>query len=197
MKKLLSALSLMAITACSANYENYYLNDYIVTGNLQEKATTEIALKNVVYSKLLTDDEAVEQFGPTGDDFSIVFFEAENIGEDTSYFNFDNALIDNAETGRVKPLTRLSSLIKNKHIDLNDEDSYMNPFEDTEMEKNNFAYNLNQKTLKDFSLQPNQTQKGFLIFEKLKEPTSVQFTLSSGVSIYTTRVQSIKLDYED
>lgn len=197
MKKILSALSVIALTACSANYENYYLNDYSVTENLQEKTTTEIAFKNVVYARVLTNDEAVEQFGPEGDDFSIVFFKAENISDDTSYFSFNNAIIDNKESGRVKPLVRLSALTATHDIDLNDEDYYMNPFRKTEMLDNNFAYTLNQKVLKDFSLQPNEMQKGFLIFEKLKEPSSVQFTLSSGVSIYTTRVQSLQLDIQD
>lgn len=195
MKKILSALSLIALTACSANYENYYLNDYSISEDMQAKPTTQIALKNVVYARLLTNSEAVGQFGPKITDYTVVFFSAENIGQDASYFSFDNALLDNAETGRIKPLAKITN--KYKNIDLNDEDYYMNPFRKTEMEDNNFSYNLNQKILKDFSLQPNQTQTGFLVFEKIKEPSSLQFTLSSGVSIYTTRVQSIKLDIED
>lgn len=195
MKKILSALSLVALTACSANYENYYLNDFSIAEDVQSKATTEIALKNVVYARLLTNSEAVGQFGPKITDYSVVFFSAENIGEDASFFSFNNALLDNAETGRIKPLARIKT--KYKNIDLNDEDYYMNPFRKTEMEDNNFNYNLNQKILNDFSLQPNQSQTGFLVFEKIREPSSVQFTLSSGVSIYTTRVQSIKLDIED
>lgn len=197
MKKILSALSLVALTACSANYENYYLNDYVMSENMQEKSTTEIALKNVVYARLLTNSEAVEQFGPDGDNYTVVFFKAENIGEDSSYFSFDNALIDSDESGRIKPLVDLGQLTSYKEIDLNDEDYYMNPFRKTEMLDNNFAYALNDKTLKDFSLQPNESKKGFLLFEKLREPSSIQFTLSSGVSIYTTRVQTIKLDVED
>lgn len=197
MNKLLTAFSLLALTACSANHENYYLNDYAISENIQSKSTTEIAFKNSIYARVLTNDEAVEQFGPTGDDYTIVFLQVENIGEDTSYFNFDKALIDNNETGRIKPLVNTSSLTVSKELNLDKKKHYMNPFKKTEMEDNNFAYNINEKVLKDFSLQPNQTQKGFLIFEKLKDPSSVQFTLSSGVSIYTSRVQSIKLDYED
>tara|TARA_Y100001960_G_C14776413_1_gene883450 strand:+ start:1376 stop:1969 length:594 start_codon:yes stop_codon:yes gene_type:complete len=197
MKKVLSVLSLVALTACSANHENYYLNDYVISENLQEKSTTEIALKNVVYARLLTNDEAVEQFGPDGDRYSVVFLKAENIGEDSSYFSFNNALIDSDESGRIKPLVDLGKLNKYDDIDLNEEDDYMNPFRETEMINNNFAYALNDKTLKDFSLQPNESKKGFLLFEKLRDPSSMQFTLSSGVSIYTTRVQTIKLDIED
>lgn len=197
MKKLFTAFSLMALTACSANYENYYLNDYSIAENIQEKTTTEIAFKNSVYARLLTNEESIGQFGPKANKYSVVFFQAENIGENTAYFSFNKSIIDNAETGRIKPLIRLNSLTKNKELNLDKKKYYMNPFDDTEMEDNNFAFNLNEKTLKDFSLQPTETAKGFLIFEKLKEPTSLQFSLSSGVSIYTTRIQSIKLDIED
>ncbi|HAG52418.1 MAG TPA: hypothetical protein DCL21_01380 [Alphaproteobacteria bacterium] len=194
-KYILSALSLFTLAACSSNSQNYYLNDYSINDNLQAKTTTEIAFNNVVYAKLLTNDEATEQFGENADDYSIVFFKAENISDDASYFSFKNALIDNIETGRVKPQVKLGKLIKSKNIDLNDKDTYMNPFRKTEMENNNFAYNLNEKTLQDFSLQPNDSHQGFLIFEKLKEPSSLQFTLSAGLSIYTTRVQTVALDY--
>jgi len=163
--------------------------------NLQAKTTTEIAFNNVVYAKLLTNDEATEQFGEDADDYSIVFFKAENISDDASYFSFKNSLIDNVKTGKVKPQVKLSNLIKTKKVNLDDKKTYMNPFRKTEMENNNFAYNLNQKVLQDFSLQPNDTQSGFLIFEKLRDPSSLQFTLSAGLSIYTTRVQTVKLDY--
>lgn len=194
MKKILSTLSIIALTGCSANYENYYLNDYSIEGNLQSKTTSELAFKNVVYAKVLENDESVEQFGPNGDDYTVIFFKAENISDDVSYFNFENSIIDNAETGRIKTHVNISKLIKSKSIDLDDEDTYMNPFKKTEMEDNNFAYNINNKVIKNFSLQPNEVKKGFLIFNKLKEPSQLQFTLSSGVSIYTSRVQTIKLD---
>jgi hypothetical protein len=193
MKKLFLASLLLAVTSC-ANYENYYLNDMVVKDDLQSKPTAELAFKNVVYAKVLENDEAIEQFGPKARRFTIVFLQVENISADASFFSFENALISNDESGKIKPKAKLVNFIETKELDFTSKKEYMNPFRKTEMEDNNFDYNLNNKVLADFALQPSQTQKGFLVFEKLTEADELQFTMSSGVSIYTTRVQTVKLD---
>lgn len=195
MKKLVSILSILTLASC-ANYENYYLNNYSVEGNLQSKTTTELAFNNVIYAQVLDRSTSIEQFGPDGSDFTVIFFQAENISDDVAYYSFENAFISNEETGKVKTLTNLSKVLPIENLNFNKQSVYMNPFEDTEMEENNFAYNINNKVLKDFALQPNESKKGFLLFNKLSEPSDLQFTLSSGISIYTTRPQNIKLDTE-
>lgn len=195
MKKIFYILSLAILASCSTNHENYYLNNFSVTDNLQEKTTTELVFKNLIYAKLLTNDEAITQFGENADNYSIVFLQIENISEDTSYFSFTNSIIENKQNDKIKNLTDLNKIIKVKKINLNDEKTYMNPFKKSKMEKNNFSYNIKQKTLTDFALQPNEKQTGFLIFDKLKKPTNITLQISSGLSIYTTRSQIIKLDY--
>tara|TARA_Y100001960_G_C14432143_1_gene708333 strand:- start:89 stop:676 length:588 start_codon:yes stop_codon:yes gene_type:complete len=195
MKKLISILSILTLTSC-ANYENYYLNNYSVDGNLQSKHTAELAFKNVIYAQVLDRSTSVEQFGPDGDHFTVVYFSVENIGEDVAYYSFKNAFLSNEETGKIRSMAKLAKVLPSEKLNFNDEDSYRNPFEDTEMEDNNFAYNISNKVLTDFSLQPNESKKGFLLFDYINEPSDMQFTLSSGVSIYTTRPQTVKLDTE-
>lgn len=193
MKKLLLALTTLTLTACASS-ENYYLKNYSINENLQEKATTEIILENVVYAKVLTNKEAIAQFGKKAKGYTVVFFQTENIGDDTSFFSFEKAtIIDDENT--VRGIANLGKVMTNKEIDFTKSKNYMNPFRDTEMEDNSFDYNINQKVLTNFALQPNGSAKGFLMFEELDDAEELRFMISSGVSIHSFKEnRSIKLE---
>ncbi|MCP4355197.1 MAG: hypothetical protein GY793_06115 [Proteobacteria bacterium] len=195
-KQFLSIIALGLMTACSANHENYYLREYDVSSNLQEQRTSEVIFNNIVYAKMLNTDQAMTFFGPELEGYSLVFFKAQNIGDETSYFDFKNAKIL-AKEDKISSLVKIPNLIPTTEINLSDIDSYKNPFKDIEMEDNNFVYNLNKDILTNFSLDPNQSKSGVLIFRELDKAEKLDFIITSGTSIYTAKEYEIALDFDE
>jgi len=193
---LLSILTLSLLTACSPSYENYYLKKYDITSNLQDQRTSEVVFNNVVYAKMLNNDQIIKFFGPRLKGYSVVFFKAQNTGEDIVYFDFKDSKILAPEE-RSSNLMELSEIIPSTNIDLKDVDSYKNPFNEIEMEDNNFAYNLNKDLLTNFSLDPNQTKSGALVFKKLKNAYKLNFLITSGTSIYTAKEYELVIDSDE
>lgn len=192
-KKLLSILTFALLGACSSSHSNYYLKEYEIKENLQGKTTSEVIFNNVIYAKILEDDLAKKFLGPDIDDYSIVFFKAKNLGSETAYFKFDDAQILDEDEDFTK-IIKVSNLISSDSVDFSEIDEYSNPFIHSEMEENNFAYNLNKRVLTNFALTPKSNKEGFIIFKKLRKPTDLEFYITSGTSIYTARSYKIKLD---
>lgn len=193
MKNIFAIITLFILSSCSSNTSNYYLKDFEVKSDLQQETTSEVVFNNIIYSKIMTEQETEKFFGSELEDFTVIFFSVENISDNTSFFKVSDAKIYENKDDFYETI-KLSKLIASQKVNFNNSEEYSNPFLETEMENNNFAYNLNKKILNNFALEPKKKKSGFLIFEKAQDPKSLEFFITSGTSIYTARLYKINLD---
>lgn len=194
MKKLFTiTFASLLLASCAANNPNYYLKDFEVISDLQSKSTSEVIFNNVVYAKALSEEKTSELFGEDFEDKTVVFFKAENLGNDVSYFDLSKAKVINEEN-QTSRLVTIGEITSNDSVDLSEIENYSNPFTESEMENNNYAYNINNRFLTSFALEPRKSTEGYLIFKSLNKPKLIDFFITSGSSIYTARDYKINLD---
>lgn len=193
-KYIFSFLFLGLLSSCSNNYPSYYLNDLSVREDLQSQPTSEVVFNNIVYAKMLNKETISRLFSSELKNKTIIFFKAKNVGKETSFFNLKNATISIKDEEEKTKRININKLVDNTSIDLNNFETYSNPFKNKDIAENTFEYNLNNKVLSNFALKPNESKSGFIIFEKNHDAENINFYITTGSSIYTAREQQINLD---